>query len=149
MKSARHKTANNVRIYQRDASTTFEIALESRNQEDNKVGRFRSIFLENGSSSTVSPSKPWQRHISVLANEWYKNYLGYENNPMTKLNCVSVLRHALDKVSPISDQEELKNSLEEHLSTQDTNIIPLIIQTCEAYTQSKLIEQQQSFMRQY
>ena len=108
MQSARHKSAQNVRTYQRDSMTLFEIAFEEKNNETNCVGCFCSIYLEDGShGSAHTASTPFQHPIIKLCELWYSIFLGYGETRVTDLNRQLVLTTALKKKNTVSDLSQL------------------------------------------
>jgi hypothetical protein len=83
VKSARHKTVNNVSTYMKDASTLYELNHRERHSSDNEVGAFHSIFLEIGNhGSAITSSTPYQKALPELAQWWYSSCLGLKDRPV-------------------------------------------------------------------
>ena len=92
MKSARHKSAHNARTYQLDAATLFEINVEERCFERNKVGRFCTIgLLTQAHGSAKTDSTVYQRPLPKLCDLWYSIFLGYKDIPINGNNHHQVL----------------------------------------------------------
>jgi len=111
MKSARHSTVSNASTYQRDASTLFELVQRERHNMDNKVGMFKSIFLEIGThGSAVTSSAPYQKPLPELARWWYSTCLGLRDRPVGN-NPVEILLLACNVRPRCQGLDEIKVNL--------------------------------------
>jgi hypothetical protein len=130
MKSARHKSVNNACTYQRDAATLYELNAEERENKDNEVGIFKSIFLEVGQHGTaITSSTPFQKPLPELVDWWYSTCLGMGDRPITRP--IEVLTLALRQRPRLRDLAAIKDRLGNTI--QDSQELEFVMQMLTDY----------------
>ena len=120
--TARHNSASNVRTYQKDAATRWELNNLTIDPTANVVGPFRSRHLSQQPYGAIATSStPFQKPLPELVQWWYNDCLGMKGKPFDMP--VSILENVVlvrrDPTGPISNLDDLAQLLSTHISSQE------------------------------